>query len=86
METAGVTDSYIVIAQRLFGMDAFRDAHVPRPIVREELSKLISSFAANIWNKVRRSAVAQYKILKAGQAYARTAFEGAYEWFEHFVY
>lgn len=60
MDAAHVAEVFGVIGVELFGDDAYRDPDVPRPILKEELSKLISAIIVQIWNKARKRTAAQY--------------------------
>lgn len=75
MEDAIISEVFSVIAERLFGEDAFRDPEVARPIVKEELNRLISTIVANIWNKLRKGVPAQYQRLAAGRQTALDSFK-----------
>src|SRR6266702_1342796 len=85
MEEAVVTDVYSAIAVKLFGEDAFWDPHVARPIVKEELNKLISTVVAHIWNKMRKTVVSQYMRLQTGKEEVRVMFESAQASFSTFT-
>jgi hypothetical protein len=75
MEEAGVSEIFGVIAERLFGEEAFRVPNIARPIVRDELTRLISSIVAHIWHRMRKTVVAQYERLNSGKESARSEFE-----------
>jgi hypothetical protein len=75
MEEVGVSNVYGIIAEKLFGEEAFRVPHVARPIVREELTRLISCIVAHIWHKRRKTVATQYERLQSGKALARMGFE-----------
>ncbi|KAH9011667.1 P-loop containing nucleoside triphosphate hydrolase protein [Lactarius pseudohatsudake] len=75
MEEVGVSDVYSVIAEKLFGEDAFRDRHVARPIVKDALNKFISSVVAKVWHKLRTSVPKTYKRLRDGKDDVCAQFE-----------
>jgi hypothetical protein len=75
---AGAAEVYGIIAERLFGDDAFRDPNVPRPIVKDELNKFVSTCVVHIWNKMRKRVADQYERLNKGKADANAEFESAY--------
>jgi hypothetical protein len=75
MEEAAVVEVFSVIAEKLFGEDAFRAPDVARPIVRDELYRFISAIVAHVWNKMRKTVVGQYDRLQAGKALARDGFD-----------
>ncbi|KAH8978021.1 hypothetical protein EDB83DRAFT_2327384, partial [Lactarius deliciosus] len=70
-----VSDVYSVIAERLFGEDAFRVRHVARPIVKDELNKFISMVVAHVWSKMQMTVGKQYEQLHAGKEVVRKKFE-----------
>src|SRR6202012_2145551 len=43
MDAARVVELYGIIGVELFGEDTYRDPDIPRPILKEELAKLISA-------------------------------------------
>jgi hypothetical protein len=83
MEDAGVSEVFGVIAEKLFGEDAFRDPYVTRPIVKEELGRLISTIVAHIWNRMRKTVATQYDRLMAGKVLARVGFNSTHISFSH---
>lgn len=78
MDDAGVSEVFSVIAENLFGEDAFRDIHVPRPIVKDELNRLISTILAHVWNNMRKRVASQYERLQSGKEEAHAWFESAH--------
>lgn len=85
MEDAGVSELFSVIAENLFGEQAFRDPRVARPIVKEELNRLVSTILAHIWNKLRKTIPTQYERLLARRGTARDTFNSTHYLLSHFA-
>lgn len=79
IEDAGVPEVFGVIAEKLFGEDAFRDPHVARPILKEEINKMISSFLAKLWHNMRNTVSTQYDRLNQGTKSAQDAYMSTHE-------
>jgi hypothetical protein len=77
MDEVGVTEVFGVIGERLFGDDAFRDPDVMRPILKEEISKFISSLVAHVWNNMRKRVVNQYERLRKGKEDVNAEYDSA---------
>ena len=77
MDEACASDAYVTIGVALFGDDAFRDPNMPRPILKEEIGKFISALVAQIWNKIRKRAGAQYERLQTMKVEIDADFSGA---------
>lgn len=75
MTQAGVEVIFPAIGMELFGDDAYRDPDVAHPILKEELTKLVSAIVAQIWNKVRKKATAQYVRMKQSIEEVTSTFE-----------
>ncbi|KAH9019720.1 hypothetical protein EDB85DRAFT_2153529 [Lactarius pseudohatsudake] len=75
VEDARISETYSVIAEKLFGEDAFRDCYVVRPIVKEELKELILAVVELMWDKMREEITGQYED-------AQRSKEKAHAWFE----
>jgi hypothetical protein len=77
MDDAGVTELFSVIGERIFGDAAFRDPDVMRPLLKEELTKFVSSVVSNIWNKMRKRIAGQYERLQKGKTDINVEFDSA---------
>ena len=77
MDAAGVHEIFGIMGERLFGEEAFRDPVLARPIMKEELNKLVSSIVAHIWHKNWTRVANQFDRLKRGTIEARAEFESA---------
>ncbi|KAN0128350.1 P-loop containing nucleoside triphosphate hydrolase protein [Lactarius tabidus] len=74
MGEAGISEIFGLIGVKLFGDDTYRDPDVMRPLIKEELSKLISSIVAHIWHKMRKRVATQYERLQKGKKDVETDF------------
>ena len=77
MEAAGVQEIFGVMGERLFGEEAFRDPTLARPLMKEELTRLVSSIVAHIWSKNRGLVANEFERLKRGTIEARGEFGSA---------
>ena len=77
MEEAGASEIFSVIGDRIFGDNAFRDPDVPRPLLKDELTKFISSVLAHVWNNMRKKVASQYDQLQRGKTDVKTEFNSA---------
>ncbi|KAH9011431.1 hypothetical protein EDB83DRAFT_2530310 [Lactarius deliciosus] len=74
-EAARTNETCSVIAEKLFGEDAFRDCHVVRPIVKEELKGLILAVVEFMWDKMREEITGQFEDAQRSKEKAHARFE-----------
>ncbi|KAH9011408.1 hypothetical protein EDB83DRAFT_2530288 [Lactarius deliciosus] len=74
-EAARINETYCVIAEKLFGEDAFRDCHVVRPIIKEELKGLILAVVELMWDKMREEITRQFEKVRKSKEKALARFE-----------
>jgi hypothetical protein len=78
MEAAQASTSFGAVAEMLFGEDAYSDPSLPRPLVKDELHRLIYSYVANIWNNIRRKVIRHDKHLNEGKEQVQEEFDSAW--------